>query len=249
MTGNRRLFGLIGKPLDHSFSQRYFTEKFKSLGLEDHLYQLFELSNIEEVEALIAEHPQLVGLNVTLPYKKQVIDFLTDLSPEAQRIGAVNTIKFNPDDLRVGYNTDYHGFYQSLKTWLGSSTPKNALVLGTGGASMAVTCALEDLGMDITPVSRKPSEEVISYQQLKELDLRNFELIVNTTPLGMAPHITTLPDIRYEQIGRDHFLYDLVYNPQVTAFMKQGKQQGAQVKGGLEMLQLQAEKAWDIWTT
>lgn len=244
-----KLFGLIGKTLEHSFSKRYFTQKFEKMGLQDHRYELFELSAIEEFENLINTRPELVGLNVTIPYKKTVMDHLTDVSPEARRIGAVNTIKLDTQGQRVGYNTDYFGFYHSLVNWLDGKIPRKALVLGTGGASLAVTAALKDLGMEITLVSRKASSQAISYQQLKSRDLDTFQLIVNTTPLGMAPHVQHLPDLQYHQLGAAHYLYDLVYNPEITAFLERGRQQQTRIKGGLEMLRLQAEKAWEIWTT
>lgn len=243
------LLGLIGKPVKHSFSKDFFTKMFKRLRLTNYQYELYELQQIEEFQQLITSHPQLRGLNVTIPYKIAVIPFITELSSEAKRIGAVNTIKIEPNGKLIGYNTDYYGFRKSLGGWLGKARPKKGLVLGTGGASLAVIPALQDLGIEVQLVSRQSTKRSISYEELKTRDLAEYPLIVNTTPLGMAPTMETSPDILYDQINSSHFAFDLVYNPNNTSFMQQVQLQGGKVKNGLEMLESQAEKAWEIWTS
>lgn len=242
-------YGLIGYPLSHSFSKQYFSRKFAQEAIADVAYELFPLTHIEEFPDLLKQHPHLVGLNVTIPYKQQVIPFLDRLDPVAERIGAVNTIKIAPaSGERLGYNSDYYGFKQSLESWLGKRPVKQALVLGTGGASKAIVCALQHLGVAYQYVSRHPSPKAITYEALRaNYALANFPLIVNTTPLGMSPHPEAAPDLSYEQLTAKHFCYDLVYNPEETLFMTKAAQQGAQVKNGLEMLHLQAEKSWEIW--
>jgi len=241
------LFGLIGKPVKHSFSKDYFSQKFSEQGLIHFSYELFELDNIAQFTELLQQYPQLKGLNVTLPYKKQVLPYLDWLSPEAARIGAVNTIKVESSRYS-GFNTDYFGFKQSLLQWADKQLPDTALVLGQGGASAAVLAALEDLDIKYLIATRNPRPPAINYQQLDELNLAEFPLIINTTPLGMAPNTDQAPPINYHQINALHFVYDLVYNPVETMLMKLCDQQGAQVKNGLDMLHLQAEKAWEIWT-
>ncbi|MEM9981800.1 MAG: shikimate dehydrogenase [Bacteroidota bacterium] len=242
-----QLFGLIGYPLSHSFSKQYFTEKFQQMQLKDHAYHLFELPRIEDFPALWKTQPDLVGLNVTIPHKQAVIPYLDTLDPAAMRIGAVNVIKHLPDGSLRGYNSDYWGFKTSLERWL-PSRPVKALILGTGGASKAVALALEDLGIPYQFVSRKAKENIWDYTKLDTEVLSQYALIINTTPLGMSPQVETAPAIPYEPLSEQHYLYDLVYNPAETRFMQYGKQQGAKVKNGLEMLHLQAEKAWEIWT-
>ena len=242
-------YGLIGYPLSHSFSKRYFAQKFVREGILNSSYELFPLEAIEELPALLQTHHDLIGLNVTIPYKQQVIPLLDRLDPVAERIGAVNTIKIDSaSSERVGYNSDYYGFKQSLESWLADKKVPQALVLGTGGASRAVVCVLEDVGITYRYVSRQSSSEAISYKALRqEHSLADFPLIINTTPLGMSPQVDTTPDLAYAQLTPEHFCYDLVYNPEETLFMKRSREQGAQTKNGLEMLHLQAEKSWEIW--
>ena len=242
-------YGLIGYPLSHSFSKQYFTQKFEHEAIADSCYELFPLETIQALPALIRAHPDLVGLNVTIPYKQQVIPFLDRLDAVAQRIGAVNTIRMDPDlSTCVGYNSDYYGFKQSLRAWLANREVQHALVLGTGGASRAIVCALQDLNISYTYVSRRPAPGVITYEVLRtEYQLVDFPLIVNTTPLGMLPQTDTAPPLHYQQLTAQHFCYDLVYNPEETLFMKKSQGQGAKTKNGLEMLHLQAEKSWEIW--
>ncbi|MEQ8925815.1 MAG: shikimate dehydrogenase [Fulvivirga sp.] len=239
-----RQFGLIGKKLSHSFSKNYFTEKFNLLGLDDHSYELFELSSIEQIKAVF-ETKNIEGLNVTVPYKEDVIPYLDGLDQSAEKVKAVNVIKIT-NGKNVGYNSDYIGFKNSLNNWLPQQYQGTALILGTGGASKAVSCALSDLKIPYTFVSRKPTANEISYQEASSL-LPQAHLIINTTPLGMAPDTNTCPDLDFNQITSEHYLYDLVYNPEETLFLAKGKSKGASIKNGLEMLHLQAEESWKIW--
>lgn len=246
-----KLYGLIGKTLKHSFSQKYFRQKFikENIGSSDYL--LFELESIHEFPSLLANNPDLRGLNVTIPYKLEVMQFLDEIDSKSKEIGAVNTIKFF-DDKIIGYNTDYLGFKQSLLDWiLPPYHQYKALVLGTGGASKAVIAALQDLNISYQYVSRTADQFAVSYQDLqsKNAILQEHQLIINTTPLGTSPNIDEAPPIPYEALSNQHFLYDLVYNPAETLFIKLGKEKGAKTKNGLEMLELQAEKAWEIWNS
>ena len=244
-----RLFGLIGYPLSHSFSKRYFTEKFEREGIPNCRYELFPLQNIEELPALVETHKDLVGLNVTIPYKKQVIPFLQEIDGEAAAVGAINTIKIENGRLK-GYNSDVYGFEVSLLKLLGKVYELenlDALILGTGGAAKAVAFVLSRLGIGFTFVSRNVGEDRIRYEELDQAIMQKHRLIVNTTPLGMSPNVDAAPAIPYQWLGENHFLYDLVYNPPVTAFMQQGKDRNCQVENGLEMLHLQAERSWEIW--
>jgi shikimate dehydrogenase len=243
-----RTFGLIGNPLSHSFSKAYFTNKFQKEGISDAQYELFEIDSIVKLPVILEKNPQLAGLNVTIPYKVQVMEYLDEVDTIAIEIGAVNTIKIHHDRL-FGYNTDYDGFKNSLTKFLGpNELPKKALILGTGGASLAVRQVLMDLGIDFQLVSRIASEEAISYEDvIQDSILNTHHLVVNTTPLGTHPNVDELPNLPYEQLTPNHFLFDLVYNPLVTAFMQKGIDAGCWVKNGLEMLHGQAEKAWEIW--
>ena len=241
-------YGLIGYPLSHSFSKRYFTNKFEREGITDSVYELFEIETIDRLPSVLDQNPTLRGLNVTLPYKQQVMAFVDQLDAVAERIGAVNTVRIR-DGKRTGFNSDYYGFRDSLTHWLSGVVIPQALVLGTGGASKAVVCVLQDMGISYTYVSRQSSEQAISYGDLQKTNLRDYPLIINTTPLGMSPNIETCPDLSYDQLTQEHYCYDLVYNPEQTAFMKKAQAYGAQTKNGLEMLQLQAEKSWEFWTS
>ncbi|MCS6833170.1 MAG: shikimate dehydrogenase [Flammeovirgaceae bacterium] len=239
------LYGLIGKTLSHSFSKKYFTEKFERENIPNSRYELFELPSIDDFPKLIAENPSLRGLNVTIPYKEAVIPFLDELSPAAERIGAVNVIAFSGNRL-IGHNSDYIGFKHSLKNFIPSQALK-ALVLGTGGASKAVCVALEDLHIPYLLVSRTAHHSTIAYKQIDLSIMRSHQLIINTTPLGMYPNINTFPMIPYEWLTEQHYLYDLVYNPSETIFLQKGKEKKAKTMGGLAMLYAQAEEAWKIW--
>ncbi len=237
--------GLIGYPLTHSFSPNYFKNKFEKEELNDWKYQAFPIEDISLFEKIFQEHDDLIGLNVTIPYKEKIIPFLDDLDISAKKIKAVNTIKKIGNQL-VGFNTDIDGFKLSLIQFL--KTPiQNALILGTGGASKAVSFVLEDLNINYQLVSRRKSKHKISYKMLDREIIESHSLIINTTPLGTYPKIETYPEIPYSFLNSKHYLFDLVYNPTKTVFLKQGEKQGASIKNGLEMLHLQAEKSWEIW--
>ena len=245
-----RTFGLIGRSLKHSFSKGYFTQKFSKERIADCSYQLFELSDIREFETLIKK-VSLAGLNVTIPYKEQVMTYLSKLDVSAEKVGAVNVIKFENDGELKGFNSDYYGFKTSLLHWLPENYEQDlsALILGTGGASKAVKAVLQDLRIPYRAVSRSASENVRTYEDLNQNPdhVSEARLIINTTPLGMFPKLNQCPDLPYEVIDKHHFLYDLIYNPETTLFMQKGLAKGASIKNGLEMLHLQAEKSWEIW--
>lgn len=241
-----RRFGLIGYPLGHSFSRRFFTEKFLREGLSDCIYELFPLQSIGEIPGLLAKYPDLEGFNVTIPYKIQILPFLSSLDPAAAAVGAVNTVSVKNGELR-GYNTDVWGFEVSLKGFLPETFKGRALVLGSGGASRAVQYALRKMGIGFSVVSRKPGPQRLGYTDLDKAVIQGHSLIIQTTPLGMSPEVDAFPAIPFSLLTNAHYLYDLVYNPEMTIFLQKGKEEGAQVKNGLEMLYLQAEKAWKIW--
>lgn len=242
-----RQFGLVGKSLRHSFSKVYFDEKFTCEGIPDTEYELYELPGIEELPKFLLSHPCLVGLNVTIPYKQAVIPYLDELSEEAAAVGAVNTIliqHIGNQTFTKGYNTDTIGFQRTLE---GIVLPGRALVLGTGGASAAVRHVLGKSGCRCSAVSRDESRG-FPYSALTPQFIRTHRLIINCTPLGTHPDVEEKPDIPYEGITEDHILYDLVYNPAETAFLKEGVLRGAKTFNGLEMLHAQADAAWRIWT-
>lgn len=243
-----KLYGLIGYPLGHSFSITYFNKKFESEGI-DARYQNFELPDIGDLMEVFAEHPNLAGLNVTIPYKEQVIPYLNEIDDTAKRIGAVNVIKIRYDENRnpllKGYNSDVVGFTDSIYPMI--TDQDKALVLGTGGASKAIAVGLVNLGITPTLVSRHPAEGQIGYQDLTPEIMSSHRIIVNTTPLGMYPKVDSCPDIPYELLTPGHICYDLIYNPDQTLFMKKAKEHGAIVKNGLEMLLLQAFESYRIW--
>lgn len=244
--------GLIGWPLGHSQSPEYFDAKFRRLGIEGS-YSLFPLEHIEELPELISDHPGLRGFNVTIPYKQAILPYLSRISPEAEAIGAVNTVSIERRDGVVvlsGYNTDCLGFRDSLEPLLDSrpDQPRRALILGTGGASKAVAYGLTTLGIEYIFVSRNADEpDRIGYSELTPAIMDTHRLIVNCTPLGMWPDVDGCPDIPWNLLPANAVCYDLVYNPAVTEFMRQGAVRGAAVKNGLEMLHRQADAAWDIW--
>lgn len=242
-------FGLIGYPLGHSFSQSYFTEKFKKENI-DARYLNFPIPVINELPDLLKKHPYLAGLNVTIPYKQQVIDYLDELDPRAKEIGAVNVIKItwkNKVPYLKGYNSDVIGFSRSITPLLKPLHTK-ALILGTGGASKAVAYALKQLGLLFRFVSRNPNHPShVSYQALTPEIIKEYKVIINTTPLGMAPDTDVAPPIPYEGITHEHLAFDLIYNPETTLFLNKCANKGAVIKNGLEMLHLQAEAAWEIF--
>lgn len=245
-------YGLIGFPLKHSFSARFFSEKFARENI-DAEYLNFEIEDITELRRVILFNPSLRGLNVTIPYKEQVIPFLHTLSPEAEEIGAVNVIRVarQPGEMYnyhlTGYNTDYIGFRESLRPLLRNEIHTDALILGTGGASKAVAQALKDLQITYRFVSRTPAEGRHSYDELTSEIINTHKLIVNASPVGTFPQIEQCPAIPYEALSPNHLLYDLVYNPTETLFLRKGKAMGATTHNGKEMLELQAEAAWKIW--
>lgn len=258
-------YGLIGFPLSHSFSKKYFAEKFDREKIVDTTYDLFPIESIRELPALLRRHPNLCGLNVTVPYKIEVLKYLDWIEHDAKGAGAVNCIKITAEspvmaaftgevgikghDFRLeGFNTDIYGFEMSLRPLLKNHHDK-ALVLGDGGAAKAVKCALDNVGVEFICVTRKPVPGNILFSELKPHHIRNYKLIINTTPVGMSPNIDECPPIPYDAITDDNLLYDLIYNPDPTLFLQKGEERGAAIKNGYEMLILQAEKAWEIWNS
>ncbi|MDO4159728.1 MAG: shikimate dehydrogenase [Prevotellaceae bacterium] len=242
-------YGLIGFPLGHSFSQSYFNEKFENEGI-DAEYINFEIPTIDSLPEILASNPELKGLNVTIPYKEKVISFLDSVSPEARAIGAVNVIKVEHkgnDTILKGYNSDVIGFTKSIEPLL-ERFHKKALVLGTGGSSKAINYGLRSLGLETVFVSRYERPNTIQYDKLTPEIIKEYNVIVNCTPCGMYPHISECPDIPYDAIGSKNIIYDLIYNPDQTLFMKKAAQHGATVKNGLEMLLLQAFASWNFWS-
>ncbi|MBS1559500.1 MAG: shikimate dehydrogenase [Bacteroidetes bacterium] len=241
-------FGLIGSTLSHSFSKSYFDEKFFREGLRDYHYELYPLKSVDDLNTLLAENPELEGLNVTVPYKEKVIKFLTDIDSEAKNIGAVNVIKIQNGKLK-GFNTDSDAFYETIEKWFPKIENAHALILGTGGSSKAVQQALKKLAVPFEVVSRKKGKAAHTYESLAANPnvISSAHLIINTTPLGMSPNTNDFPSIDYDLITPHHYIYDLIYNPARTLFLQKSEMRGAKIKNGLEMLQIQAEKAWAIW--
>ncbi len=240
-----KVYGLIGKPLSHSFSQRWFTDLFQREGLPYHRYDLFELDDIAELSKVLGDTHGLAGLNVTIPYKRTVMPLLHALDPIAAAVGAVNTILLR-DGHTTGHNTDVEGFRASLLPLIGDARPR-ALVLGSGGASRAVAFVLRELGIRFRVVSRSPERGDLTWSIMDPTIVKVCPLIINTTPLGMHPHADEAPPLPYEAIGPRHILYDLVYNPAETLFLKEGRQRGATVINGMPMLEAQAMAAWRLW--
>ena len=247
----RNAYGLIGYPLSHSFSQKYFTEKFLKKGYKNCSYTNFPITDINELQHLLKHCPDLRGLNVTIPYKEQIISFINEMDAVAIEAGAVNTVRIirNGENIYLkGYNTDVYGFSRSLEEWfatLEADLPQKAMILGTGGAAKAVACALHRLGVTTSIVSRKKNK---TYEHLNADDIAAHPLIVNATPLGMFPKTNECPAIPYQHLTEKHYLYDLVYNPQETLFMQKGLANGASALNGARMLHLQADRAWEIWS-
>lgn len=243
-----KLYGLIGYPLTHSFSKKYFTEKFQKEGIEDCKYELFEIKDMNDFPNIIKNNPNLRGLNVTIPYKETVIKFLDTISDAAKRIKAVNVIKIDEKGKLSGYNSDYQGFKESLLKFLPSDYKgMKSLVLGSGGAAKAVKTVLEDLEIPYQTISRKKEGKNLLYEEVTPAIVEAHHLVINTTPVGQHPNIKESPFLPYPSFTKEHYFYDLVYNPQETLFLQKGKARGAKIKGGLEMLYLQAEKTWQIW--
>jgi shikimate dehydrogenase len=240
-----RLFGLIGKPLTHSFSKGYFNTFFQENGIRDHRYENFELDQINALTDLVGSQSGLAGLNVTIPYKEVVLPYLHFQDEVVQAVGACNCIKISAGQL-FGFNTDVIGFRESLRSRLKSHHNK-ALILGTGGAAKAVAYILKQLDIEYLTVSRKTNSDSLSYEEVNAEMLADHTLIVNTTPLGMYPHLETYPPIDYTKLSSAHLLYDLVYNPEKTSFLQQGEANGATILNGYEMLLIQAKESWRIW--
>jgi shikimate dehydrogenase len=241
-------FGLIGGTVSHSFSKSYFDEKFFREGLRDYHYDLYSLPTIDDLKKLLDENPELAGLNVTIPYKEQVMKFLSNVDSVAQRIGAVNVIKIQNGKLS-GYNTDGDAFYESLEKWFPKINNAKALILGTGGSSKAVQEALKRLSISFDLVSRKNAKGQHTYESLEKDGgpISKANLIINTSPLGMSPDTNSFPPINYDLLTPNHYVYDLIYNPARTLFLQKAEMRGAHIKNGLEMLHIQAEKSWAIW--
>lgn len=242
-------YGLIGYPLGHSFSISYFNQRFQDEGI-DAVYENFEISSIEELDEVIGANPELKGLNVTIPYKEKVIPYLDSITPEARAIGAVNVIKVTHEGRNTklkGYNSDVIGFTKSIEPMLEKKWHKKALILGTGGASKAINFGLRHLGLETVFVSRYERPDTIQYDKITPDVVKEYNVIVNCTPLGMYPKTEECPQLPYEAMDSHTILYDLIYNPDETLFMKRGAQYDAQTKNGLEMLLLQAFASWEFW--
>ncbi|MFW5699332.1 MAG: shikimate dehydrogenase family protein [Bacteroidota bacterium] len=242
-------YGLIGYPLGHSFSKKYFADKFKQENITDAAYNNYPIDDIGKLKDIIDSDKELIGLNVTIPYKQQVMPMLDHINEIAKEVGAVNTIRINRKNNTYnleGFNTDVYGFLHSLKPHL-TDRHKKALILGTGGASRAVAYVFQQLHIDFKYVSRHPKGNAIGYQDIDSETMQKHTIIVNTTPLGTYPEVNTCPDIPFEHLTAHHLLYDLVYNPEETMFLRKGRMKNAVGINGLQMLQLQAEKSWEIW--
>ena len=238
-------FGLIGKNISYSFSQKYFTNKFKEEKIKNSTYHNFDIKSIDEISDILKKNPSLKGLNVTIPYKEVIINKIDKLNNKAFEIGAINTIKITKKGKLIGYNTDEYGFRKSLKPHL-KKHHKKALILGTGGASKAIAFTLKKLDIEYNYVSRKKTHD-FNYKNLTSKIIEEHQIIINCTPLGTFPNIEERPEIPYEAINSNHLLYDLIYNPSETSFLKKGKTKGATIINGESMLELQAEKSWRIW--
>lgn len=242
-----KTFGLLGKNISYSFSRGYFAEKFKKLNLKNHVYKNFDLQDITALPSTLKKEDFLKGMNVTIPYKEDVLKYLDKLDKTAEEIGAVNTIKFTKKGNLKGYNTDVVGFENSIKPFF-KKYHKFALILGTGGASKAVAYAFKKNNIKYKFVSRNPKgKKQISYNNLTEEVLQKYQVIVNCTPIGTSPDIHLCPNIPYQFLTDKHLLYDLIYNPEVSTFLAKGLEKGAAIKNGYEMLELQAEESWRIW--
>ena len=237
-------FGLIGKNIDYSFSKKYFLEKFKKENL-DYTYSNFDIVNISEIESIL-QNNSISGYNVTIPYKEEIIKFLDEIDEVAKDIGAVNTIK-KIDNKNIGFNTDSIGFEKSLLPLIENKIPKNALILGSGGASKAIKYVLKKLKINYSTVSRKEGKSEFVYENLNEVILNKFKMIINCSPVGTFPNINNCPNIPYKFLTKDHILYDLVYNPIESLFLKKGRKLGCKTKNGLEMLEIQANESWSVW--
>jgi shikimate dehydrogenase len=242
-----RQYGLIGFPLSHSFSKKYFTEKFLKEQIDNCSYELYPLSSVNELPGLLEEHPNLAGLNVTIPYKEVVVPFLTACSAAVQETGACNCIKIQDGKL-LGFNTDVIGFEQTLVPLL-QQHHRQALILGTGGAAKAVAWVCKKNGIPVQYVSRTKGEQTIGYEDLTKELLERYPIIINTTPLGMQPNVDAMPSVNFEWVSNRHLCIDLIYNPAKTRFLTLAEQAGATIENGMRMLVIQAEESWKIWNS
>lgn len=246
-----KTYGLIGYPLSHSFSKKFFSEKFEQEGITECKYELYPMEKAESIMELIAADPTLCGLNVTIPHKQNVLPFITTFHPAAAEIGAVNCIAIDQSGISpklIGYNTDAYGFEESLRPML-EEHHQQALVFGDGGAAKAIKYVLHKLQIPFSVVVRKPAPNAILYEDVTEEMLSTHQILINTTPLGLSPNYDTFPPIPYQFLTEKHLAYDVVYNPEITSFLGKALAQGAKIKNGLEMLYLQAERSWYIWNT
>lgn len=241
-----KIFGLVGKNIDYSFSVNYFTQKFQNEGINDSIYKNFDIPDISYLPQIIKKNKGLKGLNVTIPYKTEVIPYLNKLSRKAEQIGAVNCIRLTKKGKLKGYNTDVYGFRKSLKPLLGGQHRK-ALILGAGGASKAVAFVLKELEIEYRYVSRNPQVGEFSYSDISKMVMQDFLVIINCTPIGTFPDSDSSPDLNYDYFSSKHIAFDLVYNPAETKFLQLAKAKGAVTKNGYDMLVFQAEKAWALW--
>lgn len=246
MKNKTKTFGLVGRNISYSFSAKYFAEKFAKLGV-DYTYQNFDIESIKDFQDIIKETKKLKGLNVTIPYKEEVISMLDSLSKTAEIIGAVNTITISKKGMLKGYNTDHYGFRKALKPLLNKKVHKRALILGTGGAAKAVAFALRKMKIEYDFVSRTATDVIFSYECLDAEIFNDYQIIINTTPLGTFPNVEEHPPIDYSLFTPNHIAFDLIYNPEETYFLRKARENGAVTANGYAMLVHQAEKAWEIW--
>ena len=242
---NIKRYGLIGKNIEYSFSRGYFKKKFETENLHDCIYTNFDLNQIKELKNVLSLK-NIFGLNVTTPYKREVIHYIDRLSPAAEKVNAVNTIKFHKDGTTSGHNTDVYGFEKSLLEII-NKLPKKALILGTGGASSAVAYVMKKLKIEFSCISRRGGENTTIYTDVDEITINEHELIINASPVGTFPNIDNAPDLPYQFLTKNHILFDLIYNPTETRFLREGKTRGSKILNGQKMLEYQAEKSWEIW--
>lgn len=246
----KRIFGLVGRGISYSFSRDYFIKKFKKESISEVTYEIYDIPKIEDV-LWIFKNPSLKGCNITIPYKKSIIPFLNKLTPEVKSIGSVNVVKINEEKHRIGYNTDVLGFEFSFKKDINKLSYKNpkALILGTGGVSRSVSFILKKMGIPYRYVSRRKNKDFFVYEEVNQYLLEDHKIIINCTPLGTFPNIHLCPPLPYKFLSSKHYLYDLVYNPSKTLFLKKGEEKGSTIRNGLEMLRIQAEESWKIWNS
>ena len=245
MSEEQKTYGLVGKSISYSFSEKYFTEKFKKDKIQNCTYKNFDLNNIKDLVSILKEN-DLKGLNITIPYKEQVLSYLDEIEDNAKLIGAINTIKINKDKTLTGYNTDFIGFINTLRPHINSNC-KKALILGTGGASKAIEYGLKKLNIESKKISRNKKKGDLTYPEIDSDIIKEYQIIINTTPIGTYPDIENCPDIPYKYLTKKHICYDLIYNPDETTFLRKSKKKGAITINGLRMLEIQAEESWKIW--